>query len=71
MTNVDFILCATESMQVIFKEFPDWMLLPTFRTFMTFAVFLVGFIISYLYKIIATVIKKVFMDHMPKGLKQL
>jgi hypothetical protein len=60
--NVDFILCPTDAMVAIFAMFPQWMFLPSYRTFMTLAVLLVGTIISYIYIGIATLIQKTFMS---------
>ena len=62
MVNVDFILCPTSAMVDIFGLFPKWLFLPSYRTFMTIAVFLVGTIISYTYIGIATMFCNAFLD---------
>ncbi len=65
--NVEFILCPTGAMIEIFKLFPSWMFLPSYRTFMTVAVFLVGAIISYAYLLPSRLIASIFHEKKEKA----
>lgn len=47
--NVEFMLCPTAAMLTIFPSLPAWVLWPSYRSMLTFAVILVGSLISYLY----------------------
>lgn len=47
--NVEFMLCPTAAMLTIFPALPAWVLWPSYRSMLTFAVIIVGSAISYLY----------------------
>jgi hypothetical protein len=47
--NVEFMLCPTGAMESIFTIIPTWILFPSYRTFMTFIVFMIGPVISQFY----------------------
>ena len=44
--NVEFMLCPTGAMTSIFSLFPPWVLYPTYRTIITYLVFIIGPLIS-------------------------
>lgn len=52
------MLCPTGAMIEIFKNFPQWMIFPSYRSTLTLGVFVIGTIISYIYIGTATFISK-------------
>jgi hypothetical protein len=57
--NVEFMLCPTGPMDVIFNSVPQQIVhIPTYRTLMVIVVVLVGIIISYIYYYLALLITK-------------
>ena len=47
--NVEFMLCPTGAMNSIFSLLPSWLLFPTYRTIITYLVFIIGPLISFCY----------------------
>ena len=44
--NVEFMLCPTSAMTSVFSLVPKWVLYPTYRTIITYLVFIIGPMIS-------------------------
>jgi hypothetical protein len=63
------MLCPTGAMIEIFKNFPPWMINPSYRTTLTLGVFLIGAIISYLYIGTATFITNLMGGGKRNGIK--
>jgi len=57
--NVEFMLCPTSAMDIIFPNLPSWMFFPSYRSTLTFFVILVGFTITWMYLTFAGLIQKV------------
>lgn len=55
--NVEFMLCPTSAMDVIFPNLPSWMFSPSYRSTLTLFVILVGFTITWLYLTVAGLLK--------------
>lgn len=51
--NVEFMLCPTSAMVVIFPHLPQWLLIPSYRTTLTIMVFIVGTFMTTLYIFLA------------------
>ena len=63
------MLCPTGAMIEIFKNFPPWMINPSYRTTLTLGVFLIGTIISYIYIGTATFITNLMGGGKRKDIK--
>jgi hypothetical protein len=58
--NVEFMLCPTAAMEVIFPKLPSYIFWPSYRTTLTITVFLVGMIMSWLYITVTRIIVYLF-----------
>lgn len=55
--NVEFMLCPTGAMNDIFPLLPQWLMLPSYRSTLTYAVILVGNLMSFAYILVAKAIR--------------
>lgn len=58
--NVEFMLCPTTAMDVIFPNLPQWLLVPSYRTTLTIMVCIVGTIMTALYIFAAKVLRPLY-----------
>jgi hypothetical protein len=58
--NVEFMLCPTGAMVDIFGLFPSWILTPSYRSTLTYAVLIIGNVIAWTYIGIAKLIQTAF-----------
>lgn len=57
--NVEFMLCPTAAMHTMMPLVPSWVLWPSYRSTLTYVVFIAGALISYLYIGAAALIRSV------------
>lgn len=55
--NVEFMLCPTEPMVAIFSNFPPGVVYPSYRTTLTFGVYIIGITMTFLYMTAAYMVK--------------
>lgn len=60
--NVEFMLCQTGAMEVIFANFPNWAMFPSYRTTLGWGVIVIGCTISYAYILTAKLIGAMIFD---------
>lgn len=67
--NVEFMLCPTAAMHTLFPLVPSWVLWPSYRSTLSFVVFIVGTVISYLYIGAAALIRSAMKPTASAGAK--